>query len=121
MYPVFKFLTDTAQGPVENSTLLAIDGVQETIPVTKPYKLVSRETQVESTVISIGDIRIGAVEIMYHLFFIASISAISGQSFSTVLRKNVDDHNRVHRGSCRLHEEKQERHQDHAAQTQQGL
>ncbi len=50
------------QGPVENSTLLAMDGVQETIPVTKPYKLVSRETQVESTVISIGEVRIGAGE-----------------------------------------------------------
>ncbi len=50
------------QGPVENSTLLVMDGVQETIPVTKPYKLVSRETQVESTVISIGEVRIGAGE-----------------------------------------------------------
>jgi len=50
------------QGPVESSTLLAIDGVQETIPVTKPYKLVSRETHTESTVISIGEVRIGAKE-----------------------------------------------------------
>jgi 3-deoxy-7-phosphoheptulonate synthase len=48
------------KGPVEDSRLLTMDGVKETIPVTKPYKLVSRETQAESTVISIGDIKVGA-------------------------------------------------------------
>ena len=47
------------KGPVEDAQLLAIEGVKETIPVTKPYKLVSRETQAESTVLSIGNIRIG--------------------------------------------------------------
>lgn len=50
------------EGPVENAQLLAMEGVKETITVTKPYKLVSRETQSEPTVISIGDIRIGAGE-----------------------------------------------------------
>lgn len=50
------------KGPVEDSQLLAIDGVKETIPVTKPYKLVSRETKAESTIISIGDIKVGAGE-----------------------------------------------------------
>jgi 3-deoxy-7-phosphoheptulonate synthase len=47
------------QGPVDNSGLLVMDGVKETIRVTKPYKLVSRETQPQSTVIAIGDIKIG--------------------------------------------------------------
>ncbi|MFC2122949.1 3-deoxy-7-phosphoheptulonate synthase, partial [Bacteroidota bacterium] len=50
------------KGPVEDAQLLALVGVKETIPVTKPYKLVSRETQPEATVISIGDIHIGAGE-----------------------------------------------------------
>ena len=50
------------QRPVDASAFLAIDGVQETIPVTKPYKLVSRETQQESSVVEIGDVRIGAGE-----------------------------------------------------------
>ena len=50
------------KGPVEDSQLLTMDGVKETIRVTKPYKLVSRETQAESTVISIGDIKVGAGE-----------------------------------------------------------
>jgi 3-deoxy-7-phosphoheptulonate synthase len=50
------------QGPVEDSQLLALDGVKETIRVTKPYKLVSQETQPEPTVITIGNIKIGGGE-----------------------------------------------------------
>jgi 3-deoxy-7-phosphoheptulonate synthase len=46
-------------GPVDDSGLLALDGVKETIRVTKPYKLVSRETHPQSTIIAIGDIKIG--------------------------------------------------------------
>ena len=30
-------------GPVDDSRLLTLDGVKETVPVSKPYKLVSRE------------------------------------------------------------------------------
>jgi 3-deoxy-7-phosphoheptulonate synthase len=41
-----------------------MDGVKETIPVTKPYKLVSRETHPESTVVSIGDVKIGGGELI---------------------------------------------------------
>ncbi|MCJ7655318.1 MAG: 3-deoxy-7-phosphoheptulonate synthase [Dehalococcoidia bacterium] len=47
------------QGPVEDSCLLALDGVKETIRVTKPYKLVSRETHPQPTIITIGDVMIG--------------------------------------------------------------
>ena len=47
------------KGPVEDTGLLALAGVHETIRVTKPYKLVSRETHPESTVITIGDVEIG--------------------------------------------------------------
>jgi 3-deoxy-7-phosphoheptulonate synthase len=50
------------KGPVEDSQLLAMDGVKETIPVTKLYKLVSRETQAEPTIISLGDIKVGGGE-----------------------------------------------------------
>jgi len=46
-------------GPVDDSGLLVMNGVKETIRVTKPYKLVSRETHPQSTVIAIGDIKIG--------------------------------------------------------------
>ena len=46
-------------GPVDDSQLLVLAGVKETIRVTKPYKLVSRETHPESTIITIGDVEIG--------------------------------------------------------------
>ncbi len=47
------------KGPVEASSFLAMDGVMEAIPVTKPYKLVSRETHPEKTVIKMGEVSIG--------------------------------------------------------------
>ena len=47
------------KGMVEDSRLLALDGVKETIRVTKPYKLVSKETHPEPTIIAIGDVKIG--------------------------------------------------------------
>jgi 3-deoxy-7-phosphoheptulonate synthase len=50
------------RGPVEAATLLAMPGVKEAIPVTKPYKLVSRETHAESSTFSIGAVTIGAGE-----------------------------------------------------------
>jgi 3-deoxy-7-phosphoheptulonate synthase len=50
------------KGPVDATQLLAMEGVKEAIPVTKPYKLVSRETHPESSVISIGNVKIGAGE-----------------------------------------------------------
>lgn len=52
------------KGPVDDTRLLTMDGVRETIPVTKPYKLVSRETRLEPTVITIGDISIGGGEVI---------------------------------------------------------
>jgi 3-deoxy-7-phosphoheptulonate synthase len=50
------------QHPVDGSILLAMEGVKETITVTKPYKLVSRETHPEATVITIGQVKVGTGE-----------------------------------------------------------
>jgi len=47
------------QGMVDDSQILALEGVKEALRVTKPYKLVSRETHPQPTVITIGDIKIG--------------------------------------------------------------
>jgi len=47
------------KGPVDDSRLLVMEGVKETIRVTKPYKLVSRETHPQPTVIAVGGLRIG--------------------------------------------------------------
>jgi len=50
------------KGPIDASLLLAIDGVKEAIPVTKQYKLVSRETHPDASVITVGDVKIGGGE-----------------------------------------------------------
>jgi len=50
------------KGPVDAALFLAMEGVKEAIPVTKPYKLVSRETHPDSTIISIGEVKIGGGE-----------------------------------------------------------
>ena len=47
------------QGFVEDSQLLSLEGVKETLRVTKPYKLVSRETHPQSTIITLGEVTIG--------------------------------------------------------------
>ncbi len=46
-------------GTVEESAFLELPGVKETIAVTKPYKLVSRETQSEDTEVKVGHAVIG--------------------------------------------------------------
>ena len=43
------------KGSVDAAHFLGLDGVKEVIPVTKPYKLVSREFQRDNTQIKIGD------------------------------------------------------------------
>jgi 3-deoxy-7-phosphoheptulonate synthase len=52
------------QGFVEDSQILALDGVKETLRVTKPYKLVSRETHSQSSVIELGEVKIGGPKIV---------------------------------------------------------
>jgi 3-deoxy-7-phosphoheptulonate synthase len=45
--------------------LIAIqDGVQEVLRITEPYKLASRTFRPENTVVTIGDLRIGAEEVI---------------------------------------------------------
>lgn len=47
------------EGPVDQALFLGLPGVKEAIPVTRPYKLVSRETKPEDTIIQVGKIAIG--------------------------------------------------------------
>jgi 3-deoxy-7-phosphoheptulonate synthase len=47
------------KGPVDASPFLCMPGVSDAIPVTKPYKLVSRECKPEDTIVYVGDIAIG--------------------------------------------------------------
>jgi len=43
------------RGPVEASSLESLPGVAECVPVSKPYKLVSRELREDATVVDLGD------------------------------------------------------------------
>jgi 3-deoxy-7-phosphoheptulonate synthase len=46
-------------GSVDPTPFLELPGVNEIIPVTKPYKLVSREFQPNDSVVHVGDVSIG--------------------------------------------------------------
>lgn len=47
------------KGAVEGSFFAGLAGVKEVIPVTRPYKQVSREFQPNDTVVKVGDVAIG--------------------------------------------------------------
>ncbi len=47
------------KGIVDTSLFLGYPGVKDVVPVTRPYKLVSREVQQEDTIIRVGGVRIG--------------------------------------------------------------
>ena len=78
------------RGPVDPTPFQRLPGVQECIPVTKPYKLVSRETHPEDSVIEVNRIRFGggsklaliagpcAVESRDQLFHVAEALAKRG-------------------------------------------
>jgi 3-deoxy-7-phosphoheptulonate synthase len=50
-------------GPIDPSNFITLDGVKEAIPVSKPYKLVSREVKPEDTVVRVNDATIGGKEL----------------------------------------------------------
>lgn len=47
------------RGPVDGALFLGMPGVQDAIPVTKPYKLVSREFKPEGTIVDVGGVKVG--------------------------------------------------------------
>ncbi|MGH9335280.1 MAG: 3-deoxy-7-phosphoheptulonate synthase, partial [Vicinamibacteria bacterium] len=50
------------RGPVESALLNQLPGVLECIPVTKPYKLVSREVHPDDTVVEVSGVDVGGSE-----------------------------------------------------------
>ncbi|CFY08674.1 Aldolase-type TIM barrel [Syntrophomonas zehnderi OL-4] len=44
--------------------LAQMPGVEKIVPIMKPFKLVSREAQAESSVVKVGDVRIGGQELV---------------------------------------------------------
>lgn len=51
-------------GPIEPGFFEDMPGVAELIPVTQPYKLVSREMKPENTEVRVGDVVIGSTEVV---------------------------------------------------------
>jgi len=47
------------KGPLDRGLFLGLPGVKDVIPVTRPYKLVSREFKPEDTIVSVGGVEIG--------------------------------------------------------------
>ncbi len=73
------------KGPVDASLFLGLSGVKDVIPVTRPYKLVSREFQPEDTVIPVGDISIGGDS----LTIIAGPCAIESKDQALAIAEHV--------------------------------
>ncbi len=73
------------KGPVDASLFLGLSGVKDVIPVTRPYKLVSREFKPENTVIPVGDISIGDDT----LTIIAGPCAIESRDQALTIAKHV--------------------------------
>ena len=73
------------KGPVDGPKFLAMKGVKEAIPVTRPYKLVSREFKQEDTIVRVGDVHIGNG----HLTLIAGPCAIESETRALAIAKKV--------------------------------
>lgn len=63
------------QGAMDAAYFMAFPGVKDAIPVTKPYKLVSREFQPDATVVKVGNLMIGSG----HLVLIAGPCAVESE------------------------------------------
>ncbi|MEN6486073.1 MAG: 3-deoxy-7-phosphoheptulonate synthase [Syntrophobacteraceae bacterium] len=72
-------------GPVEGASLHALPGVKDVIPVTHPYKLVSRETQSTDTVIDVGGVLVGNG----HLTVIAGPCAVESEEQALTIARQV--------------------------------
>jgi len=73
------------EGPVDGSHFLAMAGVKEVIPVTRPYKQVSREFQPEDTLVRVGNVTISSG----HLIIIAGPCAIESEVQAMTIAKQV--------------------------------
>jgi len=73
------------EGPVDGSLFLGLPGVKDAIPVTRPYKLVSREFKPEDTHVQVGDIQIGSGG----LTIIAGPCAIESESQALTIAEHV--------------------------------
>ncbi|MBN1904440.1 MAG: 3-deoxy-7-phosphoheptulonate synthase [Deltaproteobacteria bacterium] len=73
------------KGPVDGSLFLGMPGVQDAIPVTKPYKLVSREFKPEDTIVSVGGVKVGNG----HMTIIAGPCAVESEEQAITIAQKV--------------------------------
>jgi 3-deoxy-7-phosphoheptulonate synthase len=73
------------RGSVDPAPFLLLPGVKETIPVSKPYKLVSRELELTDTVVQVGDVRVGGD----HFVLIAGPCAVESETQALTIAHEV--------------------------------
>ncbi len=73
------------KGPVDQGIFLGLPGVKEAIPVTRPYKLVSREIKPEDTLVQVGGVTIGNG----NLTLMAGPCAIESESQAMTIAQRV--------------------------------
>ena len=73
------------EGPVDPSMFAGLAGVKDVIPVTRPYKLVSRELKPEDTLVRIGSVGVGPG----NLTIIAGPCAIESESQALTIARHV--------------------------------
>jgi 3-deoxy-7-phosphoheptulonate synthase len=73
------------KGSLDPSSFLGLAGVKDAIPVSRPYKLVSREFQKEDTLITVGDVTIGNG----HFVIIAGPCAVESEKQALTIAEHV--------------------------------
>lgn len=74
-------------GPVDGALFLGMPGVKDAIPVTKPYKLVSREFKPEGTVVDVRGVKVGNGNIA----MIAGPCAVESEEQCLIIAKKVKE------------------------------
>ena len=75
------------KGPVDGSLFLGMPGVQDAIPVTKPYKLVSREFKPEGTIVNVNGVKVGNGNIA----MIAGPCAVESEEQCLIIARKVKE------------------------------
>jgi 3-deoxy-7-phosphoheptulonate synthase len=73
------------KGPVDSGLFIGLPGVKDAIPVTKPYKLVSREIKSEDTLVQVGKVTIGNG----HLVIMAGPCAVESEKQALAIAEKV--------------------------------
>ncbi len=75
------------EGPVDPALFIGMPGVKDAIPVTRPYKLVSREIKPSDTLIEVGKVTIGNG----HLTLIGGPCAIESEAQAMTIAERVKE------------------------------